>query len=595
MSKYSDNFENKQRVDDPWGYQEDPNEDELIKDFEEGPNQFPPSAMTPQPPASLPPRQKEVETNPFSEMKGPNDSTSKPAKPQESPPKKSKAKAANKKQKQTAQNNSTPQTNPTQKDNMLTIVKSQDVFLDQDKIPYVSIVKGASIKDVPIKSDDYEAHLMMEYVRHHGSVPADVRDAMKLSRAFAITNEKILPVHTRFHFDGQTLLLDLCDGNGNIVHADRSGWRVVHKGLNKFYQPAYMKPLPIPDENGDIMDLFGFLNFDSPMDKVLAAIWIVTALASNTDRPILLISGTQGAGKTTAADIIRSCIDPVNLSGLGTPSTERDFAVTLRRQQVPSFDNLTFIKGGIQDLMARVVTGGSIERCKLYTDNDSSFISFKRAMILTAISNPITQDDLLDRTLSLKLRRFTETERKLKADIKKQFELKHASILGGILDTFVGALKIMDTLNPEELKLPRLADFYFLGLAAAEFLGESKGFGKDMFAQSVTHAMRQSYSYGVDDDPLSYALLDFLRKQQDTNHQASYCYKISDLHNDLKQHASGIEVDPKELPGSPSILSRKLKGVQQALEHMGWGMTFGKGPQNSYRTVTFRIRKNLET
>ena len=598
MSRFNDDFENHEpKTDDPWGYQEDPIEDDLTGEYEEGVTKTPTSnpAYNPKPASAPQPEQNGNVQNPFATMKKEtgipvpfgNNATK-----QSSPAKSAIPKALSNKQSKNGTQNSSDQKEPTQKDNMVSLAKSQDVFLDQDRIPCVSIINGSNIRDIEIQSSEYEVYLLQKYVDHYGSIPYDVKDAVKLSRSRAIINQKVYPVHTRFNFDGQRLLLDLCDGMGNIVYADRNGWDVRQKGFNKFRQPKYMKPLPYPDRNGDLLDLLDCVSFDNHMDRVLVPVWIVGALASNLDRPILMISGTQGSGKTTTADIIRSCIDPVNLTGLSAPSTERDFAVTLRRQQVPSFDNLTFIKGEIQDLMARVVTGGAIERRKLYTDDESHFVRFKRAMILTGISNPITQDDLLDRTLSIQLRRSSNTERRLKADILKRFEQKQASIIGGILNTFVGALNIQDSLELDEL--PRLADFYHFGVAIAEYLGEQQGFGKEMFARAFNNSMRQSYQYGADDDPLAFTVLDFLRELNKTKPQDKHCFKVSDLHKDLNKYAPTIDIDPKELPGSPSILSRKLKGVRQALEHMGWDMTFSTSARVA-RTVTFSIRKSLGT
>ena len=485
---------------------------------------------------------------------------------------------------------SEPEKKQTQQSLLSSIAQSQELYLNQDKIPYVTIRNGLTTRDIEINSSYYSEYLLLECFKTHGFTPTDVKSAVKLSNALAITSGKIHPVHNRFNFNGKKLVLDLCDGMDRIVVADKNGWHVTQKGNYKFNQPDYMQPLPIPDENGDIEDLLDFFDFHNPLDKVLATVWIVTALATEIDRPILLISGTQGSGKTTVADIIRSTIDPVSLTGMSMPRTERDFGVHLHRHQIPSFDNLTRLSGDNQDLMCRVVTGGSIERRKLYSDMDSVFIHFKRAMILTGINNPITQDDLLDRTLSLKLRRFPDTERKLKADIMQQFELKRASILGGILNTFVGALNVLDTLKLD--RFPRLADFFRFGVAVAEHLGESRGFGKAMFIRAMTCSMRQSYQYGADDDPLTFTLIDLLREQSTSLGQDKYTFKAKELFEKLVKHAPGIDIDPNELPRSPSSLSRALKKVRQALEHQSWDMEFSSSARTA-REITFSIRYGL--
>jgi hypothetical protein len=319
-------------------------------------------------------------------------------------------------------------------------------------------------------------------------------------------------------------------------------------------------------------------------------VWIVAVLKSEIDRPILLISGEPGSGKSSVAEIIRSAIDPVDLTGLGIPTDEKDFAVTLHRQQIPSFDNLSFISGKIQDLMCRVVTGGSIERRKLYTDNETFYVKFKRAMILTAIENPITQHDLLDRTLTITRRRYDDTENRSKVDYLERFKKKHASILGGILNTFVGALNVLDTLGLD--KLPRLADYYKFGMAVAEYIGEDKGFGKEMFSKAMKYAMRKNYKIDVDEDALTFVLQSYLKHQHDQSNQNQCSFTVSKLFEELKKYASEIGIDPNELPGAASSLSRKLKGVVQALEHIGWSMKFSENARVA-RIVSFTVKTGL--
>lgn len=481
-------------------------------------------------------------------------------------------------------------TTPRKNEDIADIVSQQDIFLNQDKIPCANISLNGNAKVIEIDSRLYSQHLIMEYFKKHNVIPPDVKDAVRLSNAIALANQKIVPVYTRFNFDGKRLLLDLCDGSDRIVYADKNGWSVIQKGEYKFNQPDYLKPLPVPDKNGDILDLLEFLDFDNQMDRVLVIVWIVAVLFSEIDRPILMISGPQGSGKTSVADIIRSTIDPTDITGLGLPTRERDFAVTLHRQQIPSFDNLTSIRGDIQDLMCRVVTGGGIERCKLYTDNDSFFIKFKRPMILTGVVNPITQSDLLDRTLSIKLRRFSDAERKLKTDILKRFELKQASILGGIFNTFVGALNILDTLHLQ--RLPRLADFYRVGYAVSEYIGARNGFGGSEFTKAFENSMRQSYNYGVDENALSFVLLSLLNTAVAVAPQDQYSFTVGILFDELKKHAQSLGIDPKELPGNASSLSRKLKEVVQALEHMGWSVSFSSEARTA-RKVTFGRLKTL--
>lgn len=148
MSRHFDDYETKnQPVDDPWGYQEDPNEEDLIRQYEEGVQQTPPPspAMNPQPASAPQPELTGKAKNPFVTLK--QDAVTetpfgKNTPKQSAPVKPAQSNTPQQKRSSKSSNDSSDQKKPTQKDNMLAIVKGQDVFLDQDKVPYVSIEIG---------------------------------------------------------------------------------------------------------------------------------------------------------------------------------------------------------------------------------------------------------------------------------------------------------------------------------------------------------------------------------------------------------------------------------------------------------------------
>ena len=81
-----------------------------------------------------------------------------------------------------------------------------------------------------------------------------------------------------------------------------------------------------------------------------------------------------------------------------------------------------------------------------------------RPVIITGIPSTLVQrEDLLDRTIPIKVSRISETKRRTQSELGSEFARLKPYLLGSIYNTLSKALKLLPHVKLE--KLPRLADW----------------------------------------------------------------------------------------------------------------------------------------
>lgn len=142
-----------------------------------------------------------------------------------------------------------------------------------------------------------------------------------------------------------------------------------------------------------------FSNISADARPCLAG-WLVSAVfgkQANHSVPIALFLGGSGTGKSTCAAFIKEILDPDANDKTNIVNNARDMAVILHNCEIPLFDNVTNLNTAMSDFMCTVVTGGAHSERKKYSDADTSSLSIKSAVVMTALSLPTKADDLIDR------------------------------------------------------------------------------------------------------------------------------------------------------------------------------------------------------
>jgi hypothetical protein len=201
-----------------------------------------------------------------------------------------------------------------------------------------------------------------------------------------------------------------------------------------------------------------------------------------------------------------------------------------------------------------------------YENDEETTFDYKRPLIMTSIEDVVTRGDLLSRTLKLNCPRITEDgaggtrKRQTEKSIDATWQRIHPTVLGALLDAVAHALA--HPLDEEALRLPRLADFFAMAVAAEPATGLESGAILKAFDANA----KEKRQIALESSPVGLAALEFAR-----------CVKrwsgtTEELRKKLTVEAGKIV--PKAWPTSPRGLSGILRRLDNALRAEGLEIQF---------------------
>lgn len=234
--------------------------------------------------------------------------------------------------------------------------------------------------------------------------------------------------------------------------------------------------IPIEPEygaNGVLLEKLTSLNFENGPGGITAdvqrrfmTVWMFAQAFPDLlpDKPIILLEGLKGSGKTTAVLLIQLALTGRHKLLSISKDQEKEFGVLLLRSPICVFDNMDTYIDWLPDQIARYCTGGSFAKRKLFTDDDEVEIHPKSFIAITS-RNPSSfrRDDVVDRLMIVRLKRYDGDflrEEKLISDI----ENNRAALLGEwmwYVDKIVAAIKngAIDDAKTEKWRMASFAAF----------------------------------------------------------------------------------------------------------------------------------------
>ena len=308
------------------------------------------------------------------------------------------------------------------------------------------------------------------YAEEEGRVPSSsaLADALLCLEGRA---QKMEPVELALRVAAaeRDVVLDLGTGSGEVVVISPGlGWQVTRASPVLFRRTELTAPLPVPVAGGRLDELRSLVNASDDTWPLLLA-WLVMALLPNVPHPILLLRGEQGAGKSTAARLLASLVDPSPAPLRTAPSDVEAWAVAAAGSWIVPVDNVTTIAPWLSDALCRAVTGDGLVKRRLYSDSGLVVLAIRRAIILTSIDAGALRGDLADRLLPVDLERLGERERRLDEDLTEAFERSHSGLLGALCTLASDVLAVLPTVQLPTM--PRMADAARVMAAVDRVLG----------------------------------------------------------------------------------------------------------------------------
>lgn len=425
--------------------------------------------------------------------------------------------------------------------------KNGDVFTRDSQSGVLRRLGGLQFKDRLI-SGFYEKFKLA--VRDQS-----LKEALGTLRAIGRFNGEPQDIHTRVAKQGQAYYIDLCEpGNSRAIEVNPGSWRIVDTPPVLFVRGDAMQPLPTPVHGGKLDLLWNTANIPE-QDRIMVVTWLIECMRPDTPYPGLEFIGEQGSGKSTAAEAVRRVIDPSSCNLRGAPKTVEDIFVCAKQNHVVAYENISHLAGPMQDALAILSTGGGYSKRKFYTDDDESIINVRRPWMVNGISIAVTQQDLVDRVVSIECP-VIET-RQTSSCQRENFEADLPQILGGLLDMAAKALEILPSMSLPPADRPRLVEYVLLGMAVAKSAGQHP----DTFVTRFKELRAETVGRTLDASPVATAILEFVEANP-TGITAS----VKEILHRLEHHKP---VGAEFWPRSPKGLGDALRRAAPALRQMG--------------------------
>jgi hypothetical protein len=451
--------------------------------------------------------------------------------------------------------------------------KESTLFVDERGKPCASVANDKGTFVMAIRSEAYKRWLAVEY-RKGGGKPYSTeteRTALRFVEADAVAGGTVFELFNRFAFQKtpkkrngvNDIFIDLAKGRG-VIHVTPRKWEVQFRPPILFRSFSHQKAHPIPTTISKTQQILKFLNIRRDEDAVLTLVWLVTACFVDVPRPILCFHGPQGSAKTTAAKILGTILDPSETPVITPKHYQAEWTQVLDHHAVPVFDNLPKLQNWQADMLCRAVTGDSISKRQLYTDDEDVIASYKRAIILSGINIPSVQPDLLDRLLMIELKRISPSERKQERQLWAEFEEARPSLFAGLCETIMLTMRYYK--NIKTPLLPRMADFGALGCAAAKALGYKQ---KD-FVKAFDANTKRQHREVLESQPIARAVIRLM------NEKGLWTGTASQLSGELRRLVQGEEDDfaPQMWPSANNALTRALRNLQATFVDNGINLEF---------------------
>lgn len=332
-----------------------------------------------------------------------------------------------------------------------------------------------------------------------GGAKDELRDLMVASAIVGATH-RVFYRQTEIMAGGKpsAAILNLMDADADGIEVTAAGWRVRPLSAIaavRMTNRAGSLPLPRPVRANDGLGFIARLRRHVPLAQVqnpddladagvqqdaVALMFSLAQVVRPGAVPHLLLSGAQGAGKTTAARRFKSVLDPDAASVVSSlPDNDADLFAIMGTQTVVVVDNVSSMKA--PDQIAALATGAAVVKRELYTDSGRAALSAKTSIAFTTVLEGITQRaDVRDRMLNLELARIDLGKRRTEAELEAAWENDQPSLLADLLDLAAGALKRFDAVKAASdagllPPLPRLADAALIAEAAAQEAGWKPG------------------------------------------------------------------------------------------------------------------------
>jgi hypothetical protein len=359
------------------------------------------------------------------------------------------------------------------------------------------------------------------------------------------------------------IVLDLGRPDGACVVIWPGGWELAGSAPVLFRRSAATPELPLPARGGSLDGIWEIIAPRNPDEFALYAGCRVMSLIPEGTRPVEIMTGQPGSGKTTRTRITTGWLGG-DMAPM--PRDPRDWAAMAASAHCLGHDNVSVLSADRQDLLCRAASGDVYQARALYSDADLFRVKFQPlSVVINGVEVGMLRTDLIRRSVSHYLAR--PASFRPDAEVEAAWERGHAGALGWLLDTAAAVLARMGQM--QRPSGDSLADFAWV-LAALDELWGTRALGLWRDGQAELHAEL------AEGDPVALAVREAVTRP--------WRGKAADLLGLMKREGAL----PGSVPGrpwTPKRLSGALDRAQAALEALGWRIEREDDPHGKSRWI----------
>jgi Domain of unknown function (DUF3854) len=449
---------------------------------------------------------------------------------------------------------------------LLEIGRTATYFQTPDRIAYADITIAGNRHTYAVRSRAFRMWLAGMYfnVEGKGIGSQTMQDTLSTLEAIALYGQDSVTreVHLRIAEHQGKIYLDLGTPDWKAIEIDPTGWRTIDDPPVRFWRPDSLRPLPYPVIGGNLAELQDLLNVDGAGWTLIITFLLFCFCPSKT-YPVLVLSAHRGSGKTVAAEMLKSLIDPGKAPLIKLQGDTHKLAVSASRRLLMVYDNVGHISADQSDDLCRMATGFGYSTRTLFSTDEETTFEFARPQIITAIDSLVTRDDLADRVLMVQLGEITEEKRLPQAELTAKIEAARPRILGALLTALSQTLAALPNIKPD--KLPRMADYAKFAIASEQALGLKAGKFLEVFDTSRETAR----AVVIEASPLAEAIVKLVEATP-----LVWKGTAGQLLQDLESHTDDATYRSRFFPKSSNSLSRQLNRLAPDLKAVGIQIVF---------------------
>jgi putative DNA primase/helicase len=203
---------------------------------------------------------------------------------------------------------------PAPRSQLLDLAKECLLWHDPMREPFASVPKGEALEVMALDSRRFQQWLVGRYFKATGDAPAEtaVKTALEVLEAKALFDGPCCPTSLRTAATDTAVYVDLGDASWRAVQVTAHQIEPTAAAPVRFIRSEQTESLPEPEPTDErIEDLLApFIACDGEEGLILIIGWLIAALYPKGPKPILILNGEQGSGKSTISRLLRSLIDP---------------------------------------------------------------------------------------------------------------------------------------------------------------------------------------------------------------------------------------------------------------------------------------------